>query len=158
MDSRCSCKGMNCAVEEELDPVSPDVRWIAYQSNESGRSEIYVRPFPDVNGGRWQVSTAGGVQAIWSRQTHELFYPDGEGYVTAVPVQTQPTFSAGRPMRVFETRYAGGGGARTYDVSPDGSRFLMLKETAVSGSAARPATIGVVMNWQEELKRLLPPK
>jgi Tol biopolymer transport system component len=142
----------------ELNPsLSPDGRWIAYDSNESGQSEIYVRPFPEVDGGRWQVSTGGGVQPVWARSGRELFYRDGNAIV-AVPVQAGPSFAAGNPKTLFEGRYVlGGGGHRSYDVASDGQRFLMIKAAPAAGSEdAQPARFIIVENWFEELRRLVP--
>jgi len=133
--------------------VSPNGRFLVYESNESGRNEIYVRPFPDVERGRWQVSTGGGTQAAWARNGRELFYLDGSNRLTTAPVQTTgATFSTGNPARVFDRAYATPVGFRTYDVSPDGQRFLMIKDD----QSATAAGIVVVLNWQEELKRLVP--
>jgi serine/threonine-protein kinase len=135
--------------------ISPDGRFLVYESNESGRNEIYVRPFPEVEHGRWQVSTGGGTQAAWARNGRELFYLDGSNSLTTVPVQTTgATFSTGKPARVFDRAYAIPVGFRTYDVSPDGRRFLMIKDD----QSAAAAGIVVVLNWQEELKRLVPTK
>jgi serine/threonine-protein kinase len=86
--------------------LSPDGRWLAYQSDESGRAEIYVRPFPDVDAGRWQVSTGGGVQVAWARSGRELFYRNGAALL-AVPVQTGTGFVAGTPKALFEGQYVG---------------------------------------------------
>jgi serine/threonine-protein kinase len=129
--------------------VSPDGRWIAYQSTESGRPEIYVRPFPNVNDGRWQVSFGGGSQPLWGRDGRHLYYHDGEGLLSSVDVRASDTFTAGVTTRVLKTRYAGGGGARTYDVSRDG-RFLVLKD---SSRADDPFV--VVLNWMDEVKKPL---
>jgi serine/threonine-protein kinase len=142
--------------------ISPDGRWLAYQSSESGQEEIYVRPFPNVEGGRWQISTDGGTRPLWARSGKELFYLDSNGLLTAVVVHTTPTFTARTPMRVLNTRYFTGFGGlvvagRTYDVSPDGQRFLMIKDAAFSEQTP-PSSITVVLNWTEELKRLLPTK
>jgi len=136
----------------ERNPViSPDGRWMAYVSSESGTEQIYVRPFPDVNAGRWQVSTNGGSQPTWSPDGSELYYRDGEAMI-AVPVQTDPVFSPGRPAQLFEDRYFAGGAGRSYDVAPDG-RFLMVKAQETQQSAGR---IIIVQNWFEELERLVP--
>ena len=90
-----------------------------------------MRPFPQVDSGRWQISTAGGTRPAWARSGRELFYLDASNTLTAVPVQTSgPTFSAGKPAKVFDTKYAEPNPARHYDVSPDGQRFLMLKDSA----------------------------
>jgi eukaryotic-like serine/threonine-protein kinase len=142
---------------------SPDGRWLAYESDESGQEEIFVRPFPDVNGGRWQVSTGGGSEPLWARSGRELFYrgPDGALLGVAVAVEGSASFRTGKPVRLVEGRYYAGAGSgaapgRTYDVSPDGQRFLMVKEAGGSNQTAAPLSIVVVQHWVEELKRLVP--
>ena len=86
---------------------SPNGRYLAYQSDESGRSEVYVRPFPQVDSGRWQISTTGGTRPAWARSGRELFYLDASNTLTAVPVQTSgSTFSAGTPAKVFDAKYS----------------------------------------------------
>ncbi len=138
--------------------ISPDGRWLAYRSNESGQNQVYVRPFPDVNSGRWQVSPAGGTHPAWARSGRELFYLDANGALTAVSIQTTPTFGAGNPMKLFDTRYLSASGARSYDVSPDGQRFLMIKDMPAGNQTANapPASMVVVLNWFEELKARVP--
>jgi serine/threonine-protein kinase len=132
--------------------VSPDARWLAYDSDESGQFEVYVRPYPDTDRGRWQVSAGGGKQPVWSRDGRELFYRDFAGILLSVPVTRSPTFAAGPPQKVLENRsYVGSGRsltARTYDVSPDGRRFLLLK-----AQSSDPTSLVIVVNWTEELKR-----
>jgi serine/threonine-protein kinase len=138
--------------------VSPNGRFIAYQSNESRRFDIYVRPFPNVNGGRWIVSPEGGTRPAWSRSGRELFYLDTSDTLTVVPVQTSgATFSVGNPTRVFDTRYAAPSPFRNYDIAPDG-RFLMIKESAVRDPNTTPASIVMVLNWFGELKARVPTK
>jgi serine/threonine-protein kinase len=137
--------------------VSPNGRWLAYESNSSGRFEIYVRPFPDVEHGQWQVSTGGGVQALWARNGQELFYLGEDGALRRVLVEArESTWRAGMPMKVLEERYFTGGQTligRQYDVSRDGRRFLMIKE---SGANAPPQSLLVVQSWHEKLKRVVP--
>jgi len=135
--------------------ISPDGRWLAYRSNESGRDEIYVRPFPNVEGTLWQISTDGGEQPVWARSGDELFYRGLDGSLMRVPVELQPRFAAGSPTKLFEGGYLGGPG-RAYDVSPDGSRFLIITEGHGSGDDSSPPHIVVVQNWFEELTRLVP--
>jgi eukaryotic-like serine/threonine-protein kinase len=138
--------------------VSPDGRWIAYNSTESGKDEIYVRPFPEVNKGRWQVSTGGGNTPLWSRDGRELFYRNGDS-VLAVGVQTAPIFEAGKPQVLFEGKYVGLSfiDGHPWDVSPDGKRFLMIKEPrSAPSSDSSPSKINVVLNWLEELKQRVP--
>jgi serine/threonine-protein kinase len=120
-----------------------------------------VRPFPDVNAGRWQVSNGGGTKPLWARNGRELFYLVAAGAGAAVmsaPIERGATFVARTPAKVLEGPYyfgtAGAGDAafRTYDVAPDGRRFLMIKEGG--DQTAAPASLIVVLNWVEELKRL----
>jgi len=139
--------------------VSPDGRWLAYESNSSGAFEIYVRPFPNVGGGQWQVSTAGGTRPLWAQSGKELFYVAADRALLGVPVEANgATWNAGTPMKLLDGRYyIGGTSGRMYDVSPDGQRFLMLKGPVTDASAATSALI-VVQHWDEELKRLVPTK
>jgi serine/threonine-protein kinase len=134
--------------------ISPDGRWVAYQSNESGQFEIYVRPFPDANSGRWQISTGSGTRPLWARSGKELFYVGPSGAVMSVAVEGGSTFRSGSPTRLLEGPYFlnAGNKGRTYDVSPDGQRFLMIKV----GRGSAPTSIIVVQHWFEELKRLVP--
>jgi len=133
---------------------SPDGRWLAYVSNESGRPEIYVQPYPGP-GGKWQISTEGGTEPVWNRNGRELFYRSGNKMM-AVPIATQPAFAPSKPTMLFEKVYAASQFPATglaYDVSPDGQRFLMVKE---GDQTAALTQINVVLNWFEELKRLAP--
>jgi serine/threonine-protein kinase len=139
--------------------LSPDGRWVAYQSNESGRVEVYVRPFPGP-GGKVAISTQGGGNPRWSRAGRELFYLDLKNRIMSVEVQTSPAFQAGQPQALVELHdatYAGmpvGAGGLTWDVAPDGKRFLVTKtpETRAAGTKLQ-----VVENWFDELRRRLPP-
>ncbi|HEY4579631.1 MAG TPA: protein kinase [Candidatus Acidoferrales bacterium] len=133
---------------------SSDGRWLAYVSDESGRPEIYVQPYPGP-GGKWQISTDGGTEPMWNRNGRELFYRSGNKMMS-VEVTTQPAFSAGRPRMLFERPYVSIPLPQTYqyyDVSPDGQRFLMVKE---SEQATYATQINVVLNWSEELKQRVP--
>ena len=138
--------------------ISPDGRWLAYESNESGRPAVYVRPFPNVNEGRWQVSSGVARQAQWARDGRELFYLEGAGFLTSVRVETKPAFAAGKPTRVLDRLYYSSNGPWTYDISPDGQRFLMLKDAPPSDTNSAPASVVVAVNWIEELKSRIPPK
>jgi Tol biopolymer transport system component len=130
---------------------SPDGHWLAYVSNESGRNQIYVRPYPGP-GGKYQISTAGGTEPIWNPKGGEMFYRQ-DNKMMAVEVTTQPKFSAGEPRMLFEGQYVPTPGTfPDYDVSADGQRFLMLKP---AGQAQASTQINVVLNWTEELKRLV---
>jgi serine/threonine-protein kinase len=138
--------------------ISPDGRWLAYQSDESGRREVWVRPFPNVDAARRQISNEGGTRPAWSRTGDELFYLDGNDQLTAVRFQASgTTFIPGKPVRVLNAKYVAGSTTRgydlrSYDVSADGHRFLMLKETAGASTSAPLLTMTVVVNWIEELK------
>jgi Tol biopolymer transport system component len=129
---------------------SPDGDWIAYVSNESGQSEVYVRPYP-VSDRRIPVSTGGGTSPLWSYDGKELFYRNGRKMM-AVFVSKSPELTLSPPQVIFERSYGYGNttALTNYDVSGDGQRFLMVKgESAV-------ASLTVVLNWTDELKRLVP--
>ena len=136
--------------------LSRDGRWLAYESNESGRDEIYVRPFPEVNGGRWQVSTGGGRLPLWSRNGLELLYVSPDGTLMGVRVEAASPWRSSTPARVLQGPYffSVAGAGRTFDIAPDGTRFLMIKEGG--GTEGAPQNLVVVQNWFEELKRLVP--
>jgi len=138
--------------------VSPDGNWLAYEADDSGRYEIYVRPFPDVTRGLWQVSTEGGTRPLWARSGQELFYLAPTGALMRVGVGRGPMWGATEPTKLFEGRYGPPAfhTGRTYDVSHDGQRFLMIKNNAPGDPNATPASMVVVLNWTEELKRLVP--
>jgi eukaryotic-like serine/threonine-protein kinase len=132
---------------------SPDGHWLAYVSSESGRFEIYVQPYPGP-GGKWQISTEGGMDPVWNPNGRELFYRSRDKMM-AVDIATQPGFVAGTPRMLFEERYEPAPvPIPNYDVSPDGQRFLMLKPSEQAEAA--PTQINVVLNWFEELKRRAP--
>jgi Tol biopolymer transport system component len=135
---------------------SPDGRWIAYVTDESGREEVYVQPFPGP-GGKWQISNEGGSWPLWAPNGKQLYYRSaGLGsHVWVVDVQTGSGFSASKPRLLFEQPgYARGTPIRTWDISRDGQRFLMAK---LGESKRQPVTeIILVQNWFEELKRLVP--
>jgi eukaryotic-like serine/threonine-protein kinase len=133
--------------------ISPDGRWVAYQSDENGPFQIFVRPFPEVESGHWQVSTNGGTRPVWARNGRELFY-ESNGALMAVGVQAGgATFTAGNPVKVLDNpSYFFGNVGRTYDVSPDGQRFLMIKAGSPAGQDAGGPMFVVVEHWTEELK------
>ncbi len=130
---------------------SPDGRWLAYVSDESGQMQVYVRPFPAPDR-KVPVSTQGGTQPLWNHNGKELFYRNGNTLM-AVGVSTSPDLTLSQPRQLFEQRYA----FLTitipnYDVSPDGQRFVMVKDESGSGR------LNVVLNWADELARLAPVK
>jgi len=137
--------------------VSPDGRWLAYESDRSGKFEIYVTPFRDVKGGTWPISTGGGTRPLWAPNDPELFFVAPDGAMMAVRVDPRGSaWSAGSPMKVFERPYATGTpvSGRNYDLSADGKRFLMVKQPP--GSQATAPQIVLVQHWVEELERLVP--
>jgi Tol biopolymer transport system component/predicted Ser/Thr protein kinase len=129
----------------QLDPnVSPDGRWMAYQSDETGRFEVYVRPYPEVGRGRWRVSTNGGTSPRWSRDGAEMFYYDGSGLIS-VPVRTTgESLTMGRPSTLFQVVVFGGRLGPDYEIGPDG-RFLFI----VPGppAVARDSHVVYVQHW-----------
>ena len=145
--------------------VSPDGRWIAYSSNESGRSEVYAQPLSNVDGGRWVISNGGGDAPVWGPSGNEIFYlrtTAGETGVMRVGVETEPSFSPSIPSVVFEGPYLAPGlsfrsfglRGRPYDVSSDGQRFLMIREDRSTDETADARDIVVVRNWISELQQL----
>jgi serine/threonine-protein kinase len=153
---------LHATYNEDHPQISPDGQWMAYASNESGRNEVYVRPFPEVNKGQLRVSIGGGYGPLWSPDGRELFYRNGES-VLAVSVKTNPSFQYGKPKVLFQGIYfyefVGQAALPYWDISPDGKRFLMLKPYAdTSPAAGGPRKINIVLNWLEELKQHVPVK
>jgi serine/threonine-protein kinase len=135
--------------------ISPDGRWLAYEANDSGVFEIYVRPFPDVEGRRRQVSTGGGIQPLWSRSGDELFFTAPTGELMRVDVSRGAAWDATIPTKLIDANYFTGASSyygRMYDVD-EGGRLLMIREGSGNGSSA---AIMVVLNWVEELKQRVP--
>jgi serine/threonine-protein kinase len=147
--------------DEQYPDISPDGRWIAYASNESGKSEVYVQPFPAL-GSRQQISTDGGTAPAWSRDGRELFYTTTQTFggqasstrMMVVSIAPASSFVASPPRMLFEGRYGATGGVRPYDVSPDGRRFLMVKQKERAPISASQMIL--VQNWLEELKARVP--
>ena len=131
---------------------SPDGHWLAYGSDESGRQEIYVRPFPGP-GGKLQISTDGGIEAVWSHDGRELFYRNGDKLMVTA-VETTPTIAASKPKVLFEQHFEKSvfPFEANYDVSPDGHKFLMVVPSQGESAAAQ---VNVVLNWSDELRRLM---
>lgn len=132
---------------EDQGQFSPDGHWVAYTSNESGVSEIYVIPFPPTpTGGKWMVSRGGGVQPRWRRNGKELFYISPDWKMMTVNVSTSPVFHAGTPQPLFNTEMADTGirtGPMSWDIAPDGNRFLIISEKSIGTSS-----LNVVLNWR----------
>ncbi len=147
---------LNSPYNELNAALSPDGTWIVYQSNESGdQTEIYLRPFPNVDASRERVSDGGGLHALWDpRGGGELYYRNAAGDMMAVTVDTSPDLVVSSPRRLFPNNNYGIGGGWSYDVSPIDGRFLMTQ--APEDPASGEVTIWVTLNWFEELKTLLP--
>jgi serine/threonine protein kinase/WD40 repeat protein len=139
--------------------ISPNGKWMAYASGEAGKLEIYVCSFPDVEKGKWLVSTSGGNHPLWAPDGRELFYNSGDATM-AVPVETDPQFKYGTPTVLFRGTTGKIIGPTSismtdytyWDISPDGKRFLMLKDDP----AEAPRKINIVLNWLDELKQRVP--
>ncbi len=130
--------------QERAARVSPDGRYVAYVSDESGRSEVYVGTFAE-SGAKWQISTEGGTEPLWSPDAREIFYRRGDELV-AVTVETQPVFRVGASQVLFEGPYVPNPHHTNYDIHPDGDRFIMVR------SAEGERQVVVVLNWTAELE------
>jgi serine/threonine-protein kinase len=142
---------LDTTASERNAELAPNGQWFAYESTESGREEVYVRPFPNIDGGRWQISTGGGRTPMWSRNGRELFYMSPGNFLMGVEVEPGPSWRNTTPVQILKNQYfeSGVGSARTFDIAPDGRRFLMIKP----GGEHAPRSLIVVQNWFEELKR-----
>jgi serine/threonine-protein kinase len=142
--------------------ISADGHWLAYDSNSSGRFEVYVRPFPDTAAGFCLVSTTGGTRPVWSHQGKELFFSALDGAIMGVAIETTgTTCRAATPSKLIEPGYvlSGGGNViRAFDVSTDDQRLLMIKGPTAGSDSAPPSVLVVVQNWTQELMRLVPQK
>ncbi|MBA3646619.1 MAG: protein kinase [Gemmatimonadaceae bacterium] len=135
----------------ELSPtLSPDGKWMAYVSEETGRNEIYVVPFPNAASAKWPLSTQGGNEPLWSHSGREIFYRDGAGNVVSIAVSTSPTFSSGATTTLFPSLgFLANNARRQYDVTADDKRFIFIR----AAGGAVPDRLVFVENWFEELKR-----
>jgi eukaryotic-like serine/threonine-protein kinase len=135
--------------------LSPDGKWLAYVSTEGGRAEVYVRPFPDVDAKKVQISVEGGTSPHWNPSGGELFYLSTRGDMMAARVSMTPTLGVSSVDRLFTPiGFQGSAGNLLYQVSPEGKRFLMLDITASAGAVSE--RVVVVQNFAAELQRLLP--
>jgi len=139
--------------------ISHDGRWIAYESNETGLDEIYVRPFPDVESGKWQISNGGGQWPKWAPNDTELFFrlnSATQNSVLSTRIDTANTFQHDIPSVLFSGNYRGTGTEGSFDLSPDGSQFLLIRGVGDFVPTEQTRLVAV-QNWFEELKRLAPP-
>jgi serine/threonine-protein kinase len=142
------------AYDERDAEISPDGQWIAYSADQTGQLEIYVRPFPNVGDGRWQISDGGGTEPAWGPDGSELYFRNGLGFF-AVEIRSEgSSLSKGTPEEMFAGLYRNDlGSTPNYDVSRDGQRFVIIDE---SEQRSRRSVLVVVENWFEELERLAP--
>lgn len=142
--------------------ISPNGRWIAYYSAESGRAEIYVRPYPDIAAGKWQISTEGGFEPEWREDSGELYFrwfeADSTMTIWAAPIESGDDFIPGQARKIINGNYLRSSQGPSYDVNEAGDRFLLLKPapTISADKESESVTLILVNNWFEELKQLAP--
>jgi eukaryotic-like serine/threonine-protein kinase len=141
---------------------SPDARWIAYQSSETGNDQIFVQPFP-ATGAKYQISSggSGGIHPVWSHDGRELLFhpPVARGGVVAVRIAPQPNFSFANAVRVADPGTEGGSTTvRNYDITPDGKQFIGARPADINADAVDPSQVQVVFNWFDELRQRVPVK
>jgi len=142
--------------DEQGSALSPDSHWLAYVSNEQGENEVFIRPFPDVNGGKWQVSSGGGSAPLWAHNGRELFYVKGRN-MNVVEIHPGSVFSAEPPHVLFaipDGVRVGSPARGTFATTPDDRRFLMVRDNSWEDMAGKP-TMVVVQNFFEELRAKL---
>ena len=130
--------------------LSPDVQWLAYYSTESGRHEVYVRPFPNVNDHKWTISTSGGWSPLWSPDGRELFYMNGTSMMVVAVEKRGASFVSGKPQLLFDGPFDTTQDMNV-DISPDGRSFVMVE----ADPDAKPTKVNVILNWSEELARIV---
>jgi serine/threonine-protein kinase len=147
---------LNSPFNEADAAFSPDGRWLAYGSDESGNSEVYVRPFPGP-GGKWQISTGGGLLPRWSRSSKEFFYRTTDSKImVATYTATGDSFHADKPQLWSPGQFTGRGPYSNFDVHPDGKRFAVLKDS-VASEAKAVNKVSFIFNFFDELRRKVPP-
>jgi serine/threonine-protein kinase len=140
---------------DELVPkLSPDARWIAYRSNDSGNSEIYVRPFPNANGGKWQISNGGGIYAFWSKTSHELFFQVSDGQIMVMDYAVDGASFVPGKVRVWSDKQLFSTGTSSLDMASDGKRFVVLTMAEAGEKAA--GRVVMLQNFFDEVKRRIP--
>ena len=133
--------------------ISRDGRWLAYTSNETGRTEVYVRPFPNTGDAKWVVSTSGGTEPVWSHSGRELFYRNGQRQMMATMIETVPTLLVGRSSVLFpDPGFVSSLQRAQYDVSPDDQHFIMIRQRRGDANGA----LILVLNWLDDLQRRAP--
>jgi Tol biopolymer transport system component len=145
------------ATDDEMLPLfSPDGRWIAYQSDESGTSEIYVRPFPAEKGGKWQISSGGSQFSVWSKKRHELFFTSPDSRIMVVEyAESGDAFVPGK-TRLWSDRQIFHPGVGNLDLAADGKRFAVLAMPETGGAQKRDVHVVILENFFDELQRIIP--
>jgi serine/threonine-protein kinase len=140
--------------DESAIALSPDGRWIAYESDETGSPEVFVRPFPNADGGRWQVSSGGGRSPLWAKSGRELFFVNRTRDMVVVSITSGAAPDIGTPRPLFHLRdeiyLADRENYTPHDIHPDGQRFILARRVQIPGTAVQP--IVVVENWFTELR------
>jgi serine/threonine-protein kinase len=146
--------------DERHPALSPNGHWLAYRSTEGTKAQVFVRPFPNVNGGKWQVSTEGGGDPVWSHSGKELFYINGANEMVAATIVEQPSFSAQAQTVLFRLPAAvrSNPSRPLFDVSRDDRRFIMIRSGGVDTAGTSHERLILVTNWSEELKAKVPRK
>ena len=137
--------------------ISPDGQWIAYQAIPSGRFEVYVQPFPDLDEGKWMVSADGGTRPLWAPDGRELFFLDPDGRLMVVAMDTDDGVRPGIPEVLTHDLFLPAGPGRNYDIAPDGQRFLVIREGRLADTPSTAPRVVLVQNWLRELQRLTSP-
>jgi hypothetical protein len=146
---------------ERSPALSPDGRWMAYYSDESGPYQIYVRAFPD-KGGKWQISNSGGIYPMWSRTGHELFFETTDNRIMVAPYTVKgDSFAADKPLLWSERKLAGvtagaAAGSRNVTIAPDGKRFAALMPAAAPETEHAQNQVVFLLNFSDELRRRFP--
>jgi eukaryotic-like serine/threonine-protein kinase len=142
------------APSNELFPaLSPDGRWLAYSSDESGTAEVYLRPFPLTSSAKWQVSTAGGSEPAWADNGKELLYINGKSEMISAEITPGATLTVGKQRFLFSVApFYRPGPIPSYSMSPDGTRFLMVRE----GDASQLSELILAENWGQQLRTRAP--
>jgi eukaryotic-like serine/threonine-protein kinase len=139
---------VSSAANNMFPALSPDERWLAYTSDESGTAEIYVRPFPETSSAKWQVSTAGGSQPVWSKTGRQLYYLNGKNELAAADIRPGATFAVGEQRALFSfAPFLRLGPVPSFDVTADDKRFVMLRE----GESSQESELVVAMHWLDGL-------
>jgi hypothetical protein len=149
---------LNTRVNERYPAVSPDGQWIAYESDESGRYEVYVRPFPiPPSGGKWQISATGGALPIWSHHDRGLFFQNSDNRIMVTDYEVKDkAFAGGKPRLWSDQRIRYVGGIPNYDLAPDGKRFAIFPELNAREEEKGDVHVTFLFNFFDELRRRAP--